>query len=87
MSKARADALRRRGKIRPSAIDHIGQILFRLGEFGAVAWYAFGAFVLHQKTQNGAHLFDAFVYLGIGVICYSVGWIIRFLLTGNTHLI
>lgn len=67
--------------------DVAGQAIFRLSEFGAIAQYAVAVMVLEHNFRNQRPLFDAAVFAALGVVCYCVGWTIRFVLTRRTDLV
>jgi hypothetical protein len=83
-SRINAKKKRALGQKAPSA--HLAQILFRMGEFGAVGFLVLAAVNATQKSLRAGVPIDVYVLVAIGIASFVVGWAIRWALTGNSDI-
>lgn len=67
---------------RRRSVEKRADWLFNLCILGALCWYVFGGLTLFQHSANIAKFYDGPVYIGLGAVTYSVGWWVRFFMTG-----
>jgi hypothetical protein len=83
-SRINAKKKRAPGQKAPSA--HLAQILFRMGEFGAVGFFVFAAVNASHKSMKAGVPIDVYILVAIGIASFVFGWAIRWALTGNTDI-
>jgi len=75
--KARISANKSRRRGRPGPVARLGSMLFRLGEFGAVAFFVFAAVKAHQAPVSAGVPLDVYVSFVLGLACFGAGWAVR----------
>jgi hypothetical protein len=84
LHKARAEATKRRARGRPGLASHLGQILFRLGEVGAVGLFVLAGIKATRVPLKAGLPLDVYFFAILGLTCFLAGWLIRRALTGNS---
>jgi hypothetical protein len=64
------------------ARERVGEIVFSLFLLGAMFWHGYGGLIMLNHSTHAARFYDGPIYLGLGALTYSVGWWLRFSLTG-----
>ena len=86
LNKTRINAKKKRAQVQPAPSAHLAQMLFRLGEFGAIGFLVLAAIKFSQKPVHAGIARDVFVFSVIGLASFLTGWTIRWLLSGNSDL-
>jgi hypothetical protein len=84
--KSRVGAKRKRALSQQEPASRLAQILFRLGEFGAVGCVVFAMVKASQRPLALGVPIDVYVLVAMGAASFLLGWSIRWMLTGNSDL-
>lgn len=85
LHKSRAGAKKKRRAQRDTA-GHLAQMLFRLGELGAVSCIVLAMVKASQRPLTLGVPLDVYVFVAMGAASFLLGWSIRWMLTGNSDL-